>query len=168
MRGIWSIRPSKIHVSGMSLMERADDPFQECRDKFLDTFGRSCLFWLPAQSVNFMCVPPQFRVIYIGACALIWVNILCWLKRQQPTTGHHTLIGHSVESPVDVPSKATIWIIKAVLESNLQNAILQIVLYSTTLPYKNAPQIYGRSSLNALKHLYSTKLVIFNQSLFSK
>lgn len=63
-------------------MERAKDPFEELRQKFLSTFGRSCLFWLPAQSLNFLLIPPKFRVIYVGSCALIWVNILCWIKRQ--------------------------------------------------------------------------------------
>lgn len=66
----------------MSIMERVKDPFEECREKFLATFGRSCLFWLPAQSLNFLLVPPRFRVIYVGSCALVWVNILCWVKRQ--------------------------------------------------------------------------------------
>lgn len=66
----------------MSLMEGANDPCAECKDKFLSTFARSCMFWLPAQTVNFMYVPPKFRVIYIGTCALVWVNILCWIKRQ--------------------------------------------------------------------------------------
>lgn len=63
-------------------MEGAKDPFAECKEKFVPTFVRSCLFWLPAQTLNFMYVAPQFRVVYVGTCALIWVNILCWLKRQ--------------------------------------------------------------------------------------
>lgn len=97
---------SKLFYIGMSVMERAADPFQECREKFLDTFGRSCLFWLPAQSVNFMWVPPQFRVVYIGACALVWVNILCWVKRQ---TFRDSGVGHTMsttDSAADVNSKA--------------------------------------------------------------
>lgn len=67
----------------MSVMERARDPLAECREKFAPTFARSCLFWLPAQTANFLWVPPQLRVVYIGGCALVWVNILCWIKRQQ-------------------------------------------------------------------------------------
>lgn len=63
-------------------MERADDPFAELKEKFVPTFARSCLFWLPAQTINFYYVAPRFRVVYVGACALIWVNILCWIKRQ--------------------------------------------------------------------------------------
>uniref|UniRef100_A0A034WKG4 Mpv17-like protein n=1 Tax=Bactrocera dorsalis TaxID=27457 RepID=A0A034WKG4_BACDO len=68
--------------TGMSLMERAEDPFKELREKFLPTFTRSCIFWLPAQTLNFVMVAPRFRVIYMGVCGFIWVNILCWIKRQ--------------------------------------------------------------------------------------
>lgn len=72
-----------IFFTGMSVMERASDPLAECREKFLPTFARSCLFWLPAQTANFLWIPPHLRVVYIGGCALVWVNILCWVKRQQ-------------------------------------------------------------------------------------
>lgn len=63
-------------------MEQADDPFAELKEKFVPTFARSCLFWLPAQTINFYWVPPKFRIVYIGTCSLIWANILCWIKRQ--------------------------------------------------------------------------------------
>lgn len=66
-------------------MEEAVDPFAELREKFVPTFIRSCMFWLPATTMNFMLVSPKFRVIYVGTCALIWVNILCWIKRQNIT-----------------------------------------------------------------------------------
>lgn len=67
---------------GMSLMEGKKDIFEDCKRKFVSTFEKSCMFWLPAQSINFMFVPPTFRVVYIGSCAFIWVNILCIIKRQ--------------------------------------------------------------------------------------
>lgn len=70
------------YFAGMSIMEGQPDPLAECKDKFVPTFVRSCLFWLPAQTINFNIVPPQFRVIYVGTCSLIWANILCWVKRQ--------------------------------------------------------------------------------------
>lgn len=71
-----------IFSPGMSIMERSSDPLEECKQKFLPTFARSCMFWLPAQSLNFLYIPPRFRVIYVGTCSFIWVNILCWVKRQ--------------------------------------------------------------------------------------
>ncbi|XP_055692260.1 mpv17-like protein [Lutzomyia longipalpis] len=71
--------------TGMSAMEGAEDKFAECRQKFLPTFVRSCLFWLPVQTLNFTFVPPAFRITYMGVCAFAWVNILCWVKRQDVT-----------------------------------------------------------------------------------
>lgn len=74
-----------VFYTGMSLMENADDPFVELREKFVPTFVRSCIFWLPVQTANFIMIPPRFRVIYMGVCGFMWVNILCWIKRQQVT-----------------------------------------------------------------------------------
>ncbi|EDX10540.1 mpv17-like protein isoform X1 [Drosophila simulans] len=71
-----------VFYAGMSIMEGSEDIFLELREKFVPTFMRSCIFWLPAQALNFSLVAPRFRVIYMGICGLIWVNILCWTKRQ--------------------------------------------------------------------------------------
>ncbi|GAB0099571.1 mpv17-like protein [Sergentomyia squamirostris] len=76
-----------VFFTGMSVMEGAEDKVQECRQKFIPTFIRSCLFWLPVQTLNFIFIPPAFRVTYMGVCAFAWVNILCWVKRQKVTTG---------------------------------------------------------------------------------
>ena len=43
-------------------------------------FQVSCCFWLPAQFLNFRFVPETFRVVYIGAAAFIWVNLLSICK----------------------------------------------------------------------------------------
>ncbi|KAH8296497.1 hypothetical protein KR054_007080 [Drosophila jambulina] len=83
-----------VFYAGMSLMEGSEDTFLELREKFVPTFVRSCIFWLPAQALNFTLVAPRFRVIYMGVCGLIWVNILCWIKRQSlpvATTPHNTV-----------------------------------------------------------------------------
>ncbi|XP_017034140.1 mpv17-like protein isoform X2 [Drosophila kikkawai] len=83
-----------IFYAGMSLMEGSEDTFLELREKFVPTFVRSCIFWLPAQALNFTLVAPRFRVIYMGVCGLIWVNILCWIKRQSlpvATTPHNNV-----------------------------------------------------------------------------
>ena len=53
------------------------------REKLVPTFQSSCMFWLPAQAVNFLLIPPNLRVIYVGTCSLLWVNILCVLKREE-------------------------------------------------------------------------------------
>ncbi|XP_060524158.1 mpv17-like protein [Cylas formicarius] len=71
-----------VFYVSMSIMERKQDVFEECRMKFLQTFGANCLFWIPAQAVNFSLVPPVYRVTYIGTCSFAWINVLCWFKRQ--------------------------------------------------------------------------------------
>ncbi|XP_046398400.1 mpv17-like protein isoform X1 [Ischnura elegans] len=71
-----------VFYVSMSLMERKSDLFEECRNKLIPTFKTSCVFWLPAQTMNFLWIPPAARVIYVGTCAFAWVNILCWIKRQ--------------------------------------------------------------------------------------
>lgn len=74
-----------IFFVGMSLMELQKNPLEECREKFLSTFQRSCLFWLPAQTINFLLIPPPLRVVYMGCASFLWVNILCYVKRQKLT-----------------------------------------------------------------------------------
>ena len=39
------------------------------------------MFWMPAQAVNFLLVPQGLRVVYVATCSLLWVNILCLIKR---------------------------------------------------------------------------------------
>ncbi|XP_014243456.1 mpv17-like protein isoform X2 [Cimex lectularius] len=67
----------------MSIMEGKDDLLAELREKFVPTFQTSCGFWLPAQAINFLVVPPMARVVYVATCSFIWVNILCWIKRTE-------------------------------------------------------------------------------------
>ena len=48
---------------------------------YMNAFQKSCMFWMPAQAVNFLLVPQTMRVVYIAACSFAWVNILCIAKR---------------------------------------------------------------------------------------
>ena len=57
------------------------------REKFVTTFQSSCMFWMPAQAVNFLVVPAGLRVVYVATCSLLWVNILCLIKRGSASTG---------------------------------------------------------------------------------
>uniref|UniRef100_A0A1L8D9B9 Putative conserved plasma membrane protein n=1 Tax=Nyssomyia neivai TaxID=330878 RepID=A0A1L8D9B9_9DIPT len=68
--------------TGMSTMEGAEDKFAEFRQKFLPTFARSCVFWVPIQTLNFTFIPPTYRIVFMGMCSFVWINILCWVKRQ--------------------------------------------------------------------------------------
>ena len=65
----------------MSWCRGKDDLTSELKEKLAVTYGVSCLWWLPAQAVNFKFVPPRYRIIYNGACGFVWANILCAIKR---------------------------------------------------------------------------------------
>eukprot|EP00096_Caligus_rogercresseyi_P011388 TRINITY_DN4465_c0_g1_i1.p1 TRINITY_DN4465_c0_g1~~TRINITY_DN4465_c0_g1_i1.p1 ORF type:complete len:231 (+),score=62.43 TRINITY_DN4465_c0_g1_i1:567-1259(+) len=64
----------------LSALEGQEDPFEECRDKFLNTFICDCLYWIPVQALNFKFVPSSLRVAYVAVCTFIWFNVLCIIK----------------------------------------------------------------------------------------
>ena len=49
--------------------------------KNMSIFQKQVYFWLPAQAVNFFLLPTRLRVLYVGACSFLWMNLLCWVKR---------------------------------------------------------------------------------------
>ena len=51
------------------------------RSSYLALFQKQVYFWLPAQAFNFVLLPTRFRVLYVGACSFLWLNLLCWIKR---------------------------------------------------------------------------------------
>ena len=65
----------------MSWCQDQQDVFRELKEKFWMTYGLSCLWFLPAQTINFIFVPPQYRILYNGVCGFVWANILCAVKR---------------------------------------------------------------------------------------
>jgi len=65
----------------MSWCEDREDLLAELREKLLPTYMVSCMWWLPAQAINFKVVPPKYRIIYNGVCGFVWANILCAIKR---------------------------------------------------------------------------------------
>ncbi|XP_026675395.1 uncharacterized protein LOC108632381 [Ceratina calcarata] len=69
-----------IFFISMSLMEGKANMFDECKAKFVQTFKTSCMYWLPVQFLNFLLIPPAFRVSFVSIAAFCWVNILCYLK----------------------------------------------------------------------------------------
>ena len=48
------------------------------------------MFWMPAQAVNFLLVPQGLRVVYVATCSLLWVNILCLIKRGSTAVNNNT------------------------------------------------------------------------------
>ncbi|KAL4149550.1 hypothetical protein QTP88_003478 [Uroleucon formosanum] len=69
----------------MSLLEGKKDLLEECRQKFIPTFKISCMFWLPAQVIKFTLVPPAAYANVDRMCSFVWLNILCWKRRNYNT-----------------------------------------------------------------------------------
>ena len=53
----------------------------EWRDKFVPTYAIGLVFWVPAQAFNFAVLPTRLRVIYVGFCTYVEVNILAVMRR---------------------------------------------------------------------------------------
>ncbi|XP_033629919.1 mpv17-like protein [Asterias rubens] len=70
-----------IFYVGSSIMERTEDISAELKEKFVPTYTASCCFWPLAQTVNFLFLPPHFRVVYVATLSMVWSNILCFMKR---------------------------------------------------------------------------------------
>ena len=49
------------------------------------------MFWMPAQAVNFLLVPQGLRVVYVATCSLLWVNILCLIKRGSTAVNNNNI-----------------------------------------------------------------------------
>ena len=49
----------------------------------LPTLRAGWSFWVPAASVNFMCVPTRHQVLYMSACSIVW-NVILSLNMNKP------------------------------------------------------------------------------------
>ncbi|XP_052754906.1 mpv17-like protein [Galleria mellonella] len=68
----------------LGVLERREDIFEELRQKYWKTFLANQAFWIPAQTINFYFMPSHLRVVYVASTSFIWINVLCFIKRQNP------------------------------------------------------------------------------------
>ncbi|CAH0694021.1 unnamed protein product [Spodoptera exigua] len=75
----------------LSVLEGKQDIFEELRHKYVKTFMANQGFWLPVQTINFFFLPPHLRVAYVASASFIWINVLCYIKRQQISANQKAL-----------------------------------------------------------------------------
>ncbi|XP_075978503.1 mpv17-like protein isoform X2 [Anticarsia gemmatalis] len=67
----------------MAVVERKEDVFEELREKYWKTFIANQSFWIPGQTINFFFIPSHLRVVYVASVSFLWINVLCYIKRQK-------------------------------------------------------------------------------------
>ncbi|KAI5637134.1 mpv17 / PMP22 family domain-containing protein [Phthorimaea operculella] len=67
----------------LGILERKEDIFEELREKYKKTFIANQMFWIPGQTINFSLVPPNFRVVYVASASFLWINVICFIKREK-------------------------------------------------------------------------------------
>ncbi|NWZ18438.1 MP17L protein, partial [Asarcornis scutulata] len=64
--------------TGMSILQRKEDIFSDCKNKFWNTYKVRQLFLLPTQLSNFVFVPVYLRTAYTGLCGFVWAAFICF------------------------------------------------------------------------------------------
>ncbi|XP_050675277.1 mpv17-like protein [Leptidea sinapis] len=67
----------------LGVLERKEDVFEELKQKYWKTFLANQAFWIPGQLINFTFVPSHLRVVYVASASFLWINVLCFIKRQK-------------------------------------------------------------------------------------
>ncbi|XP_077980218.1 mpv17-like protein [Glandiceps talaboti] len=74
-----------IYLTGFytvqSILEGKSDIFADWKEKFVPTYIAGSAVSVPIEGLNFLLIPPAYRVVYMGTMNIVWVNMLCFINR---------------------------------------------------------------------------------------
>ncbi|XP_065224226.1 mpv17-like protein 2 [Planococcus citri] len=62
--------------------KKPKESIDEIKAKFLDVYKVDLLVWPAAQYINFLYLPPQYRVLYVSGISVIYTAFLSYIKHQ--------------------------------------------------------------------------------------
>jgi len=70
--------------SGLMQKQTLSECGEEIRNKFITIYKADWLIWPAAQTINFLFLPPQYRVLYVAMVTLFYDGFLSYMKHEDP------------------------------------------------------------------------------------
>uniref|UniRef100_A0A663EXW0 MPV17 mitochondrial inner membrane protein like n=1 Tax=Aquila chrysaetos chrysaetos TaxID=223781 RepID=A0A663EXW0_AQUCH len=92
LRLVEQSRRTTGEVTGMSILQRKEDIFSDCKKKFWNTYKTGLMYWPFVQLSNFILVPVYLRTAYTGLCGFVWATFICFSQQSGDGTAKSALI----------------------------------------------------------------------------
>ncbi|XP_067162329.1 mpv17-like protein isoform X4 [Apteryx mantelli] len=78
--------------TGMSILQKKEDIFSDCRKKFWNTYKTGLMYWPFVQLSNFILVPVYLRTAYTGLCGFLWATFICFSQQSGDGTAKSAFV----------------------------------------------------------------------------
>uniref|UniRef100_A0A8C5TFD2 Mpv17-like protein n=1 Tax=Malurus cyaneus samueli TaxID=2593467 RepID=A0A8C5TFD2_9PASS len=72
---------SERSMRGMSILQKKEDIFSDCKKKFWNTYKTGLMYWPFVQLSNFILIPVHLRTAYTGLCGFAWATFICFSQQ---------------------------------------------------------------------------------------